>query len=79
LSDAQQEIEQEALRFVPEEWGMQRSSENSDFLFLNMGPNHPSVHGVFRVALQLDGEVKGYDYKLPFDPFIVTVGVGYRF
>ncbi|MGR8936003.1 MAG: NADH-quinone oxidoreductase subunit C/D [Gammaproteobacteria bacterium] len=56
LSDAQQEIEQDALRFVPEDWGMQRSSEDSDFLFLNLGPNHPSVHGVFRVALQLDGE-----------------------
>lgn len=56
LSDAQQDIEQDALRFIPEEWGMQRSSEDSDFMFLNLGPNHPSVHGVFRVALQLDGE-----------------------
>ena len=50
------DYEQEALRFVPEEWGMQRSSENSDYMFLNLGPNHPSVHGVFRIALQLDGE-----------------------
>jgi NADH-quinone oxidoreductase subunit C/D len=56
LSDERQAIEQEALRFVPEEWGMQRQSEHSDFLFLNMGPNHPSVHGAFRIALQLDGE-----------------------
>jgi NADH-quinone oxidoreductase subunit C/D len=56
LSDERQDIEQEALRFVPEEWGMQRQSEHSDFLFLNMGPNHPSVHGAFRIALQLDGE-----------------------
>ena len=51
-----QEAEQEALRFVPEEWGMQRHHEDSDFMFLNLGPNHPSVHGVFRIALQLDGE-----------------------
>jgi NADH-quinone oxidoreductase subunit C/D len=56
LSDEREDVEQEALRFVPEEWGMERQSEDSDFLFLNMGPNHPSVHGVFRVALQLDGE-----------------------
>jgi NADH-quinone oxidoreductase subunit C/D len=56
LSDQQQDIEQDALRFVPEDWGMRRKSEDSDFMFLNMGPNHPSVHGVFRIALQLDGE-----------------------
>jgi len=56
LSDERQEIEQEALRFVPEDWGMRRQSEDTDFMFLNMGPNHPSVHGAFRIALQLDGE-----------------------
>lgn len=56
LSPQKQEAEQVALRFKPEEWGMRRESENSDFLFLNLGPNHPSVHGVFRIALQLDGE-----------------------
>jgi NADH-quinone oxidoreductase subunit C/D len=56
LPPEREDREQEALRFVPEEWGMKRRSEDSDFLFLNLGPNHPSAHGVFRVALQLDGE-----------------------
>ena len=51
------DAEQEALLFKPEEWGMTRQSEQSEFMFLNLGPNHPSVHGVFRIALQLDGEV----------------------
>jgi len=51
------DYEQEALRFVPEEWGMQRRDDDTEFMFLNLGPNHPSVHGVFRIALQLDGEV----------------------
>ena len=49
--------EQEALRFRPEQWGMEKATDDSEYMFLNLGPNHPSVHGVFRVALQLDGEV----------------------
>lgn len=57
LDDDQEAFEQEALKFKPEEWGMQRKSENSEFMFLNLGPNHPSVHGAFRIALQLDGEI----------------------
>jgi NADH-quinone oxidoreductase subunit C/D len=56
LSDERQEREQEALRFNPEEWGMERAHEDTEFLFLNLGPNHPSAHGVFRVVIQLDGE-----------------------
>ncbi|MEX2469836.1 MAG: NADH-quinone oxidoreductase subunit C, partial [Pseudohongiellaceae bacterium] len=50
-------FEQEHLKFKPEEWGMKRESETSEFMFLNLGPNHPSVHGAFRIALQLDGEI----------------------
>ena len=56
LPDDRYEAETEALRFRPEEWGMQRGRDDSDFMFLNLGPNHPSVHGVFRILLQLDGE-----------------------
>ncbi len=56
LSDEQTDIEQNALKFRPEEWGMERQTQDSEFMFLNLGPNHPSVHGVFRIALQLDGE-----------------------
>ncbi len=56
LPDEKEEAEQEALRFDPEAWGMRRQQEGTDFMFLNLGPNHPSAHGVFRVVLQLDGE-----------------------
>ena len=57
LDEEKQAAEQEALLFKPEEWGMARATEDTEFMFLNLGPNHPSVHGVFRIVLQLDGEV----------------------
>jgi NADH-quinone oxidoreductase subunit C/D len=56
LPEGKEAAEQEALRFDPEEWGMARRRDDTDFLFLNFGPVHPSVHGVFRIVLQLDGE-----------------------
>ena len=56
LPQEKEDAEQEALRFHPEEWGMQRVHDGTDFMFLNLGPNHPSAHGVFRIVLQLDGE-----------------------
>lgn len=56
LPDDKQDVEQEALRFRPEDWGMAWSGEDTDFMFLNLGPQHPGTHGVLRIALQLDGE-----------------------
>ncbi|WP_387689762.1 NADH-quinone oxidoreductase subunit C/D [Photorhabdus sp. RM71S] len=56
LTRQKEDLEMEALTFKPEEWGMKRGTENEDFMFLNLGPNHPSSHGAFRIILQLDGE-----------------------
>jgi len=51
--------QQRMLEFKPEDWGMKRhsqSSQDSDFMFLNLGPHHPGTHGVLRIVLQLDDE-----------------------
>ncbi len=56
MTVAGQETEQQALKFDPEAWGMKRERNGSEFMFLNLGPNHPSAHGAFRIVLQLDGE-----------------------
>ncbi len=56
LPDEKQIKEQEALQFRPEDWGLERKSEDTDFMFLNLGPQHPGTHGVLRIVVQLDGE-----------------------
>ncbi|WP_377488718.1 NADH-quinone oxidoreductase subunit C/D [Pontibacter toksunensis] len=56
LYDDKIDLEQAALQFKPEEWGLERQSDDSDFMFLNIGPQHPGTHGVLRIVLQLDGE-----------------------
>ncbi|MEI6766323.1 MAG: NADH-quinone oxidoreductase subunit C/D [Bacteroidota bacterium] len=56
FDEMMREHEEKALKFVPEDYGMKRSSAESDFMFLNLGPQHPGTHGLLRLVLQLDGE-----------------------
>ncbi|WP_265209992.1 NADH-quinone oxidoreductase subunit C/D, partial [Buchnera aphidicola] len=56
LNSKKEDLEMSALSFNPFEWGLKKNNKHSDFMFLNLGPNHPSAHGAFRIVLQLDGE-----------------------
>jgi NADH-quinone oxidoreductase subunit C/D len=56
LFDEKQDREQAALQFKPEDWGLLTQHDDADFMFLNIGPQHPGTHGVLRIILQLDGE-----------------------
>jgi NADH-quinone oxidoreductase subunit C/D len=56
LTDVLRDTEDAKLRFNPKEFGLDTESEDSDFMFLNIGPQHPGTHGLLRLIVQLHGE-----------------------
>jgi NADH-quinone oxidoreductase subunit C/D len=56
LEEQMRELDDHNLTFNPEDWDLKRQSEDTDFMFLNIGPQHPGTHGLLRLVLQLDGE-----------------------
>jgi NADH-quinone oxidoreductase subunit C/D len=56
LEEQIREIADNDLKFDPKEWGLQSHTADTDFMFLNIGPQHPGTHGLLRLILQLDGE-----------------------
>jgi NADH-quinone oxidoreductase subunit C/D len=56
LEEQMREIADNDLKFDPSAWGMKSRNEDTDFMFLNIGPQHPGTHGLLRLILQLDGE-----------------------
>ncbi|MHB8908813.1 MAG: NADH-quinone oxidoreductase subunit C/D [Syntrophales bacterium] len=56
ISDQKAEAEEKALQFHPEDWGMTEDAPGKDYMYLNLGPQHPGTHGLLRIVLELDGE-----------------------
>jgi NADH-quinone oxidoreductase subunit C/D len=56
LDEQLREIADNDLKFDPEDWGLKAQNKDTDFMFLNIGPQHPGTHGLLRLVLQLDGE-----------------------
>ncbi len=56
LDEQMREIADNDLKFNPGEWGLKTQEGDTDFMFLNIGPQHPGTHGLLRLVLQLDGE-----------------------
>ncbi len=56
LEEQMREIADNDLKFNPEEFGLKLQADDADFMFLNIGPQHPGTHGLLRLVVQLNGE-----------------------
>lgn len=56
LEEQMREIADNDLKFNPKDFGMKLQADDADFMFLNVGPQHPGTHGLLRLVLQLNGE-----------------------
>jgi NADH-quinone oxidoreductase subunit C/D len=56
ISAADEASFDEASEIRPKEWGLAALGEDSEMMYLNLGPQHPGTHGLVRAILQLRDE-----------------------
>ena len=56
ISPADEASFDEASEIRPIEWGLAALGEDSEMMYLNLGPQHPGTHGLVRAILQLRDE-----------------------
>ena len=63
MSEDEQAAMLEALKFDPEKWGIDGAgaadgiAAGESTFYINIGPQHPSAHGVLRLVAKLEGEI----------------------
>lgn len=56
LTEIKKATEETALQFHPAGRELKNRVPGRDYLYLNLGPQHPGTHGPLRIVLELDGE-----------------------
>ncbi|MEN6504144.1 MAG: NADH-quinone oxidoreductase subunit C/D [Planctomycetaceae bacterium] len=57
MDDAEAASLEEMMQFRPEQWGMSAGDGGQfEHMYLNIGPHHPSTHGVLRIVAKMSGQ-----------------------
>jgi NADH-quinone oxidoreductase subunit C/D len=64
LTEIMRTAEDKELTFKPEDYGLETSSDDSDFMFLNVGPQHPGTHGLLRLVCSFTGKILSISFLI---------------
>ncbi len=57
LDEPEGRLDEEFGRVVEDDYVFDDEAEEDERMILNMGPQHPSTHGVLRLQIELEGEI----------------------